>query len=152
MINFSEIKTVTEEHWKLLLLADPSKEMVESYIKKGKVYITMENRIIVGIIVLVEISPNEIEIKNIAVDPKFQGKGYGKKFIQFAISKSKMLGYKRLLICTGNSSVYQLSLYQSCGFQIVDTIFDFFVQNYEEEIWENGIQCRDLIKLEQCLH
>ncbi len=152
MTNFSEIKNVTEEHWKLLLLADPSKEMVESYIKEGKIYITMENRKIVGIIVLVENSPNEIEIKNIAVDPNYQGKGYGKKFIQFAILKSKNLGYERLVICTGNSSIYQLSLYQNCGFQIVDTIFDFFVQNYVEEIWENGIQCKDLIKLEQCLN
>ncbi|GGI10337.1 GNAT family N-acetyltransferase [Gottfriedia solisilvae] len=152
MINFSEIKHITDEHWKLLLLADPSRDMVESYIKEGKVYIIMENRKILGIIVLVENSPNEIEIKNIAVDPKYQGKGYGRKFLQFAISKSKMLGYERLVICTGNSSIHQLSLYQNCGFQIVDTIFDFFVQNYEEEIWENGIQCRDLIKLEQYLY
>lgn len=151
MIDFSEIKTLTSKHWKLLLLADPSREIVESYIKKGKIYITKEKQRIVGILVLVEISPNEMEIKNLAVDPNEQGKGYGKNLIQFAISKSKMLGYKRLLICTGNSSIHQLALYQSCGFVIVDTILDFFVQNYEEEIWENGIQCKDLIKLEQCL-
>ena len=152
MINFSEIKNVTDEHWKLLLLADPSKEMVKSYLKKGKAYVILVNRKIVGIIVLVENSLKEMEIKNIAVDPKYQGKGYGRKFLQFAISTSKILGYERLVICTGNSSIYQLSLYQNCGFQIVDTIIDFFVQNYQEEIWENGIQCRDLIKLEQYLY
>lgn len=151
MINISESRNLTDEHWTLLLLADPSKEMVERYIKESKTYVAVENRKVVGIIVLFENGPTEIEIKNIAVNPSYQGRGFGKRLIQFAISESKLLGYQKLVICTGNSSIYQLSLYQNCGFQIVETVLDFFVKNYNEEIWENGIQCRDLIKLEQNL-
>lgn len=151
MMKISETKKLTDEHWNLLLLADPSKEMVEGYVNESKTYAAVDNGKVVGLMVLFENCPNELEIKNIAVNPSYQGKGYGKKLIQFAISESKLLGYQKLVICTGNSSVYQLSFYQNSGFQIVETFLDFFVKNYEEEIWENGIQCRDLIKLEQKL-
>lgn len=151
MNHINKIQFLTKEHWSLLLLADPSKEMVDKYIQMSEIYELLNQNLLVGIIVLVENSNEEIEIKNIAIDPAYQGKGLGKHLIHFGINESKKLGYSRISICTGNSSTHQLALYKKCGFQLSTIFHDFFIQNYEEEIWENGIQCKDLIKLEQKL-
>ncbi|MGQ0452883.1 GNAT family N-acetyltransferase, partial [Bacillus sp. SS-TM] len=45
------------------------------------------------------------------------------------------------------SSVSQFALYQKCGFRIFSIDFDYFSKHYEEEIIENGIVCRDMIRL-----
>lgn len=56
-------------------------------------------------------------------------------------------GAKTLEIGTGNSSLNQLGLYQKCGFRIIGVDKDFFTRHYEDEIVENGIICRDMIRL-----
>ncbi|RIO99278.1 GNAT family N-acetyltransferase, partial [Staphylococcus gallinarum] len=48
---------------------------------------------------------------------------------------------------TGNSSIGQLAFYQKAGFRIVAVEMNYFVNNYEDPIYENGILCRDLIRL-----
>ncbi|PGL67268.1 GNAT family N-acetyltransferase [Bacillus sp. AFS055030] len=151
MNQINKIQFLAKEHWNLLLLADPSKEMVDKYIQKSNLYEVLDDNIIVGILVLMEHSSEEIEIKNIAIDPAFQGKGFGKNLIHFGMKEAKKLGYSKISICTGNSSTHQLALYKNCGFQISTVFYDFFIDHYDEEIWENGIQCKDLIKLEQYL-
>lgn len=52
-----------------------------------------------------------------------------------------------LVVGTGNSSFDQLALYQKCGFRMKGIIEDYFIEHYEEPIFENGIQCRDMIRL-----
>ena len=37
--------------------------------------------------------------------------------------------------------------YQKAGFRITGVIPNFFKDNYDEEIIENGIPCRDMIRL-----
>ncbi|EAO51681.1 IAA acetyltransferase [Bacillus thuringiensis serovar israelensis ATCC 35646] len=91
------------------------------------------------------------EIINIAVSEKEQGKGYGKYLLGFAIDYAKKEEYKTIEIGTGNSSLMQLGLYQKCGFRITSVDKDFFLRNYNEEIYENGIQCMDMIRLTQNL-
>ncbi|MFF2874700.1 GNAT family N-acetyltransferase [Gottfriedia sp. NPDC057991] len=151
MKHINKIQFLTKEHWNLLLLADPSKEMIDKYIQKSNIYEVLDQNLLVGVLVLMENSSEEVEIKNIAIDPTFQGQGFGKNLIHYGMNESKKLGYSKISICTGNSSTHQLALYKNCGFQISTVFYNFFIDNYDEEIWENGIQCKDLIKLEQNL-
>jgi hypothetical protein len=44
-------------------------------------------------------------------------------------------------------SINQLALYQNMGFRIAGVDVDFFTRNYPEAIVENGIVCRDMIRL-----
>ncbi len=62
------------------------------------------------------------------------------------------MGYKTLEVCTGNSSIGQLALYQKCGFRMSGIERDFFIKHYHEPIFENGIQCRDRVRLTQELN
>lgn len=133
--------------WKLLLMADPSKEVIEKYLSVSEIYVALLHNQIIGIYVLTNIPRHVFELKNIAIDEKYQGQGFGKKLVQDAIQKAKNKGAQRIEVGTGNSSLSQLALYQKCGFRIIGVEKDFFTKNYEEEIIENGILCVDMIRL-----
>lgn len=136
----------------LLLLADPSRQIVEEYLKRGQCYVAEIEHQIVGVYVLLPTRPETIEVVNIAVAEVMHGKGIGRQLVTHAIETARSQGYKTLEIGTGNSSIGQLALYQKCGFRIVGVDLDFFVRhNYLEEIYENGIQCRDMIRMSQDL-
>ena len=70
-----------------------------------------------------------------------------REMIQGYISGAVVLGAREVWIGTGNSSISQLALYQKMGFRIAGVDVDFFTRNYPEEIIENGIHCRDMIRL-----
>ena len=131
----------------LLLEADPSEELVREYCGRGFVYEAIIDGGLVGVYVLLPLSDTVVEIKNIAVAEGMRGRGYGKKLIFHALSEVKRSGFVNVEIGTGNSSVDQLMLYQKCGFRIDSIDHDFFTRNYPEPIFENGIQCRDMIRL-----
>lgn len=131
----------------LLLLADPSQELVEQYVSKEECYVLEVEQNIVGVYVLVVKDSNAAELMNIAVAEHMQGRGLGKRLVLHAIEASRQKGCPVIEVGTGNSSIDQLALYQKCGFRIVGVDTDFFVRNYTEEIYENGIQCRDMIRL-----
>lgn len=135
----------------LLLLADPSRKIVEEYLKRGDCYIAEVDNQAIGVYVLLPTRPKTVELVNVAVVEKYHGRGIGKLLVIDAIKTAKGKGYKTIEIGTGNSSIGQLALYQKCGFRITGIDIDFFIRHYQEEIFENGIQCRDMIRLSQDL-
>ncbi len=146
-INIELLESLKNAPMDLLLLADPSEEIIQEYIQNGKCFIGKYANETVGVIVLLKTRPKTIEIMNIAVKEEFQNKGIGKQLIKYAIEKTKKEGINTIEIGTGNPGVQQMLLYQKCGFRIVGIDFDFFRRNYKEKIYENGIECRDIIRL-----
>ncbi len=141
------ITEVTTYPMELLLLADPEEQAIQAYITRSNCYVKELDGKVVGIYVILPTRPHTIEIMNIAVEENLQGKGIGQQLIQHAIQTSRELGYTCIEIGTGNSSFPQLYLYQKCGFRIVGIDKDYFVHHYEEAIFENGLQCRDMVRL-----
>lgn len=133
----------------LLLLADPSVRLVRDYLQRGQCYVAILEDSIVGVYVLIPTRPDTIELVNVAVNEAHHGKGIGKKLVLHSIDVAKSLGYKTIEVGTGNSSVGQLALYQKCGFRMNWIDRDFFLRHYEEEIYENGIQVVDMVRLSQ---
>ena len=135
----------------LLLLADPSQSMVEAYIDKGECFVAEEDNRVIGVYVLISKGLGTSEVVNLAVAEEYQGEGIGKALLMDAIQTAKRKGYKTIEIGTGNSSIGQLALYQKCGFRMTSIDRDFFIRQYEEKIYENGIQCMDMVRLSQDL-
>lgn len=133
----------------LLLLADPSREIVEEYVNRGECFVAESEQQIIGVYVLLPTRPETVELVNVAVVQEQHGRGIGKRLVMDAIKVAKTKGYKTIEIGTGNSSIEQLALYQKCGFRIVGVDINFFVRHYPDEIFENGIQCRDMVRLSQ---
>ncbi|MCR8987224.1 GNAT family N-acetyltransferase [Brevibacillus laterosporus] len=135
----------------LLLLADPSERLVKEYVARGQCYIMEQDGRIIGTYVLIPTRPETVELVNVAVDEELHGKGYGKQLVLHAIESARLNHYKTIEIGTGNSSVVQIALYQKCGFRMTHIDKDFFIRHYDEPIFENGIQCIDMVRLSQDL-
>ncbi|MFS0785913.1 GNAT family N-acetyltransferase [Shouchella sp. 1P09AA] len=131
----------------LLLLADPNQALVDAYLNQGNCYVLEINKQIVGCYVLLKTRPQTIEIINIAVTKQMHGRGYGKALLAHAIEKSKEAGYQTIEIGTSNSSINQLAFYQKYGFRMDYIDRGFFLRHYDEEIWEDGIQALDMVRL-----
>lgn len=131
----------------LLLLADPSEEMIAEYIHSGTIFVAKLNSKIVGVLVVLNTRPKTMEIMNISVYEDYQNKGIGKQLINKAINYAKESKIKTLEVGTGNSGLVQMILYQKCGFRIIGVDFDYFRKYYKEKIIENGIECRDMIRM-----
>jgi len=148
------IERLTQTHqppFDLLELADPSREQINAYLETGTCYVARIEAETVGVSVLNPIDAACIEVKNIAVKESEQGKGLGKALLEHAEAVGRKLGYEKLIIGTGNSSIGQLALYQKQGFELSRIEKDFFTRNYPEPIFENGIQCKHMVMLEKVL-
>jgi len=147
IMDIRKLKPHEEAPMDLLLMADPSRKLIEDYLKRGECYVAKTAEEIVGVYIVLPTKPETIELINVAVAEEYHGKGIGKRLVMDAVEQAERKGYKTIEIGTGNSSIGQLALYQKCGFRISDIDKDFFIRNYPEEIFENGIQCRDMIRL-----
>ncbi|GIP56676.1 putative N-acetyltransferase YvbK [Paenibacillus woosongensis] len=141
------LKNMKDAPFELLLLADPSKRNVQEYLQRGRCYIAANRLETIGVFVLLWTRPGTMEIVNIAVREEYQGQGIGKQLVLRAIGEAIEQHARTVEIGTGNSSLSQLGLYQKCGFRITGVDRDFFIRHYDEAIFENGIPCRDMIRL-----
>ena len=149
MINVKKLEADQSVPFELLELADPSRERIKEYLSIGTCYVANIRSQVVGALLLDKVNEETVEIANIAVKENMQGQGIGKKLLQFAESQSRKEGFRKLMIGTGNSSISQLALYQKVGFEIIKIENNFFLENYNEPIFENGIQCKHKIVLEK---
>lgn len=151
MLKIRKLKANEKSPVDLLLLADPSIDMIKEYVEKGDCFVAESEQRIIGTYVLLQISSGNVELMNVAIAEDLQGRGIGKKLVLNAIQVAENQGYTTLHVATGNSSIGQLALYQKCGFRIVGVEPDHFIIHYPNAIFENGIQCRDRILLTRSL-
>jgi GNAT superfamily N-acetyltransferase len=135
----------------LLLLADPDEQVIQSYLSRSIGYLLEIESSVIGVYVLLPTRPQIIELVNVVVAESMQGKGLGKQLVLHAIETARQLGYKTIEVGTGNPGIKQIGLYQKCGFRITGVDIDFFVRHYSESIYENGMQCRDMVRMQQDL-
>ncbi|MHC5352934.1 GNAT family N-acetyltransferase [Myroides sp. LJL115] len=149
-IEFELLDNQSPTPYNLLLLADETKQAIDKYVFDSKVYLGKQQRQIIGVFCLYKIDSSTVELKNIAIDTKFQGKGYGSVFMQFI--KELLKGkYEKLIVGTPDIANRQINFYQKNGFVKSGVRKNFFIQNYDKPIVENGIQLKDMVILECCL-
>lgn len=144
-MEITELRDNKKQYLELLLLADEQEDMIDRYLEKGKMYILTEENAVKAECVVTDEGGGVLEIKNIAVKPEFQGKGYGKAMISFIEEKYRE-NFSILQAGTGDSPL-TIPFYESCGFSRSHIIKDFFVDNYEKPIFECGVRLRDMVYL-----
>lgn len=127
-----------------LLLADEQEDMIDKYIDSGDMFILDDNGVKAECIV-VKLNENEYELKNIAVNPEFQGQGYGKQLIDFLFEHYHG---KVMYVGTGES-LLTIPFYKKCGFIESHRIKNFFIDNYDHSIFECGKQLVDMVYLKR---
>lgn len=143
-----EVKENKKKNLSLLLSADEQEDMIDRYIEKGTMYVLDDNGI-KGECVVADEGNGILEIKNIAIAPESQGKGYGKALEDF-IAMRYAEQYSILQVGTGDSPL-TIPFYEKCGFVRSGSIKNFFTDNYDHPIYECGIQLRDMIYLQRKL-
>ena len=118
--------------------------MIDKYIDSGEMLILDDNGDKAECIV-VNLNENEYELKNIAVNPEFQGQGYGKQLIDFLFEHYHG---KVMYVGTGES-LLTIPFYKKCGFIESHRIKNFFIDNYDHSIFECGKQLVDMVYLKR---
>lgn len=134
-----------EKYMSLLLIADEQESMIYKYLKRGEMFILNDNGVKAECVVTNE-AKGIYELKNIAVLPESQRKGYGKRLINYLFSY--YTDCDMLLVGTGDVPS-SLCFYHKCGFTESHRIKNFFTDNYDHLIFEDGKQLVDMVYLKR---
>ena len=137
-----------KQYLDLLLLADEQENMIDKYLSDGDMFALYDDDL-KSVCVVSAIDNETCELKNIATYKKHQGNGYGKALIRF-ISYFYKGSYKTMLVGTGDFPPI-LSFYEQCGFEQSHHIKNFFTDNYDHPMFEEGIQLIDMVYLKKDL-
>ena len=144
-----KIREVTDhkkEYLALLLLADEQENMVDRYLERGTMYVLEDGGVKAECVVTDE-GDGILELKNIAVAPDFQGRGYGKAMVAFLV-QTYTEQHTVLQVGTGDSSS-TIPFYESCGFRRHHLVKKFFTDHYDHPIYECGVQLVDMVYLQR---
>ena len=143
-----EITENKKQYLDLLLLADEQENMIDRYLNKGRMYVLDDNGIKCECVVTNE-GNGVLELKNIATALEYQGKGYAKALIDFIVEKYGEQ-YDILQVGTGDSPL-TIPFYEKCGFVRSHIIPNFFTDNYNHPIYEDGVQLVNMVYLQRQL-
>ena len=142
-MEIKQVKTNKKAYLDLLLLADEQEDMIDRYLERGDLFVLEDGGVKAECVVTRE-SEGVYELKNIAVRPDAQRKGYGRALIAHVLDHYP--DCVTLLVGTGDVPS-SLSFYQKCGFSESHRIQNFFTDNYDHIMIEDGVQLRDMVYL-----
>ena len=141
-----KVEADKKQYLDLLLLADEQEDMIDRYLEHGTMYVLEDGEVKAECVVTDE-GGGVLELKNIAVKPDFQGKGYGKALVDYII-QTYTGRYTVLQVGTGDSPA-TIPFYESCGFRRHHLVKYFFTDNYDHPIYECGVQLVDMVYLQK---
>ncbi|HLZ70954.1 MAG TPA: GNAT family N-acetyltransferase [Dehalococcoidia bacterium] len=92
-------------------------------IAAGHVWVLVEDNALRGLIVLIA-EPDHLFIENVAVQPEAQGRGYGRRLLDFADAEARRLRLPELRLYTNELMTENLGLYAHLGYVEVDRRLD----------------------------
>ena len=139
-----EIRENKKEYLELLLLADEQESMIDRYLDRGNMYALFEDGVR-AVCVVTDEGGGILELKNLAVCPEYQRKGYGTAMIRFLEERYRGQ-YGILQVGTGDSPL-TVPFYEACGFRRSHTVKNFFTEHYDHPIYEAGVLLKDMVYL-----
>ena len=92
--------------------------------KNHKLFVEMEGERAVGLLDLsVDKKKGDYNIEIVLIDRRYQGKGFGKFMLRFAVDYLKKAGAKKLCIGVNRFNIPAQNLYKSVGFK-EDCVYD----------------------------
>ena len=140
-INIKKEREDKTKYISFLLEADPSEKLYKEYLLKGDLFTLYYKDELAGLAVVLPIDEKTCELKNIVIIEKFRGMGFGKQMIKYLFDNYKTR-FEKMIVGTSENNV---PFYVKQGFDKYEkTIKNFFIDNYEEEIWDGDIHCIDM--------
>ena len=115
--------------------------MIRQYLVDGDLFTLTYKNEVACVAVVTKVDNDTCELKDIATEEKYRGKGYAKKMIKYLCDNYKQK-YNKMLIGTTENNI---PFYVKQGFDKYEkTIKNFFVDNYDEKIWDGDLYCTDM--------
>jgi ribosomal protein S18 acetylase RimI-like enzyme len=93
----------------------PMSDNYKSLIEAGLVHVVEREHAIQGILVLIP-ERDAMLLDNVAVDPRAQGSGLGRRLLQYAEEAARAAGYQSVRLYTNEAMTENLSLYSRIGY------------------------------------
>lgn len=135
-----------KQYINLLLLADEQESMIDRYLERGDMFVLDDNGV-KAVCVVTDEGGGVCELKNIAVPPEAQRQGYGKRLISYLIAHYAGK-YNQMIVGTGDVPS-TIGFYKSCGFEYSHRVKNFFTDNYDHPMIEEGVLLEDMIYLKR---
>jgi len=132
----------------LLLLADEQEDMIDKYLERGVLFALYDDDL-KSICVVTDEGNGTFEIQSLATYPHYQGKGYGRRIIDHVCDYYKEEG-TTMLVGTGDTPVI-VPFYENSGFVLSHRIENYFIEHYDEPMFEHGVQLKDKVYLKRAL-
>jgi GNAT superfamily N-acetyltransferase len=139
------VKENKKEYLELLLLADEQESMVDRYLERGDMYV-LEDHGVKACCVVTKEAAGVYELKNIAVRPDAQRKGYAKALIAYVFNHYP--DCQTMMVGTGDVPC-TLNFYRRCGFEESHRVKNFFTDHYDHAIYDDGTQLIDMVYLKK---
>jgi ribosomal protein S18 acetylase RimI-like enzyme len=108
-------------------IGKPPAPMLEDYTEavKGKMVWVVEGlrSEILGVLVLVS-EAGYLLVENIAIKPGYQGRGYGRKLMEFSESEAIRMGYTLMRLYTNVKMVEDQAFYEHLGWKKIGRVFE----------------------------
>lgn len=137
--------------YELLLLADETIEAINKYLFDSDVYVAKIKEEKIGVFCLFPHDEETIEIMNIAVSLEMQNKGIGSLLMSEIEKIARKENYKTIIVGTGDCGLMQIHFYERNGYSQYDLKKNFFLEKFDEPIFENGIMLKDMVMLRKRL-
>lgn len=137
-----------KQYLDLLLLADEQESMIDRYLERGEMFVLDDNGV-KAVCVVTDEGNGVCELKNIAVSPDSQRQGYGKRLINYLIDYYSGK-YIQMIVGTGDVPG-STGFYRSCGFEYSHRLKNFFTDNYDHPMIEDGILLEDMVYLRRSI-
>lgn len=148
-MNIRQITENKKQYLDLLLLADPQEDMIDRYLDEGDMYILEDQGKLCTVCVVQRMKNRQCELKNIATAEEVQGHGYGRQMVRF-VCEHYGDSCDTMYVGTGNCRK-TIGFYEKCGFVNSHIVADFFVDHYQEPIYEDGVRLVDMVYLKKRL-
>lgn len=145
-MKISLLTTDKKRYLNLLLLADEQESMIDRYLERGEMFVLEDNGV-KAVCVVTDEGQGVCELKNIAVSPDSQRQGYGKRLINYLLDYYSGK-YIQMIVGTGDVPS-SIGFYTSCGFEYSHRIENFFIDNYDHLMVEEGVLLKDMVYLKQ---
>ena len=132
----------------LLLLADEQENMVERYLGRGEMYALYDDDLR-ALCVVTDEGKEVFEIKNLVVRPEYRRMGYGRRLVEYVLELYQLWGTV-MLVGTGDVPS-TLRFYEQCGFAPSHVVKNFFTDQYDHPLIEEGRQLVDMVYLKKLL-
>ena len=128
----------------LLLLGDEQESMIDLGDEQESMIVLFDGGAR-GECVVTDEGHGVLELKNLAVAPECQKRGFGRALIEHVVQTYRGQ-YSLLQVGTGDSPL-TVPFYEKCGFVPSHRVKNFFLEHYDHPIYEGGVLLADMVYL-----